>query len=157
DPGVGLDARHEILRHRFGEVPPAHGELHGTPLLREVERRLSGRIATADDDHGRTATDTRLEIGRGVEDARTFEPLEIVDLEAAVLRARCDDDGPGRDLTAVGENDDVKAFFDPKARDRARRAEPGAESHRLDCRPGDEIVAGDAVRESDVVLDARAR
>ena len=50
----------------------------------------------------------------------------------------------------------MKAVLDAQPRDLARGVEPGAEAHRLDRGARDEVFTGDAVREPDVVLDARA-
>ena len=50
----------------------------------------------------------------------------------------------------------MEAVLDSQARDLARRVQAGAEPLRLDRGTRRELFAGDAVREADVVLDARA-
>ena len=50
----------------------------------------------------------------------------------------------------------MEAVLDAQAGDLARRVEPRAEPLRLDRGPRREVLARDAVREADVVLDPRA-
>ena len=135
---------------------PRIDDRHLTPLLREVDRGLAGGVAATDHDHGLPGADPRFQVGGRVVDARAFEPLEIVDGEPLVARAGSDDDRAGRDLAAVGEHDDLEAVLDSQAGNLARSVQPRAEPLRLDGRSRRELFAGDAVREPDVVLDARA-
>jgi hypothetical protein len=75
-------------------------------------------------------------------------------LEALIVRAGSEDYRSGGELAPVGERDDVEVALSSQADDLAWRVEVGTEAHGLYCGTRDQVLAGYAVWEADVVLDA---
>src|SRR5207237_7204127 len=94
DARVGLDALDQVARHAAGQVGAPDGDGHAAGLAGQVEGGLAGRVAAADHDDVDVATRSRLEFGRRVVDARSFEPIEVVDGEALVAGAGRPPAGP---------------------------------------------------------------
>ena len=151
-----LDAIDEVRRHR-GFQRPAHDDAHRRALLGEEHRGLAGRVPAADDDDRRPGAPARLELGGRVVHAGHLVALEAVDRELAVVRAGRRDERAAGDLRAVGQRGhDVPGDVVERGH-RAGAGDHGPELLGLDRCPGGEVLAGDAGREAEVVLDARAR
>ena len=120
DRVVALDLIDQVARHRLPEIVAADQQPAARGCAGEEHRRLPGRVAAADDHDRIAGAQLRLGLGGGVVDAARLELLEPRHVEAPVLSAGRDDDGPtGRDL-AVGERDLVPAA----ARSSAARPRP---------------------------------
>ena len=134
DARVGLDALDQVARHARGEVVAPDRDRDLAALLREVDRGLAGGVPAADDDDVGAGADARLEVGRGVVHARALEPLEVVDRETLVARARRDDHARDGISLPSPSTTTWKPLFDAQARDLARRVEARAEPLGLDRR-----------------------
>ena len=127
---------------------------HERAAARQPDRRLSRRVAAADDPDPRRSAPLRLGRARSVEDADALVVLEVVDRQPAVVRAGGEHDGARRDLSVVLQPDDV-AIGSRLERERpVRRRGSSVELPRLGHRAARELGAGDAGREAEVVLDA---
>ena len=71
------------------------------------DRCLAGRVSTADHAHAFGAAELRLGRAGGVEDARAFVLLKIVDRQPPVLRAGGDQDRARGDLVILLQPHDV--------------------------------------------------
>ena len=158
DARVGLDALDQVVRHRLGEVVAADRERDAAALLRQVDRGLAGRVAAADDDRRRSRCRCAPR-GRSPRSRRP-RPRSVRGRRpraaGSARPTRRSPRGVGISLPSASTID-VEAVLDAQARDLARRVEAGAEAQGLDRGPRRELLARDAVREADVVLDARAR
>ena len=133
-------------------------ERHVALLLRQVDRGLAGRVAAARRRSRRSRRRCALR-GRSprsrrprLRSARGRRPRGA----GSARPTRRSPRGVGISLPSA-EHDHVEAVLDAQAGDLARRVEPRAEPHGLDRGALREVFARDAVREADVVLDARAR
>jgi hypothetical protein len=79
-------------------------------VARQEERRLSGRVAAADDDQGIARTGPRLRQRRGVVHTVALELLEARDRQFAVAGAAGDQNGPREYLAIAGEPHEVAVF-----------------------------------------------
>ena len=78
-------------------------------------------------------------------------------VEGAHGHAHRQHEGVAADLAAVGERHDPIGFFDADLRRLLRFEQFGPEALRLGRRPAGEVGAGDARRETEIVLDVRRR
>ena len=145
----------EIPGHALVERLAAAEDRHAARMGGEEHRRLPGRVAGADDVDVEAMRVRRLAAGGAVEDALAGEPVEALDREAPPRdAAREDDRARAQDVAAV-EVDLARRGVD--SRDRPRDEDLGAEPARLLQRTARQLVAGDARREAEVVLDPRRR
>src|ERR1700722_7216667 len=79
-------------------------------MFGEVQRRLSGRVARANDEDVLVLHRAGLAGGRAVEDAGTYERLEAWDTEPPPLDSRGDHYGAGAQLAPVQEVNDSILF-----------------------------------------------
>ena len=122
-----------------------------------MQRRLSGRVARADDEHVLVLHRAALAHGRAVEDARAHERLEPRYAEPPPLDSGRDHDGARAQLGPVEQMNDsiVAALFE---RDRLLRKDD-VRSHQPRLLAGSlhEKAAVDAVGKPGIVPDQRAR
>src|SRR5215217_6652225 len=88
-----LHPSREIGRHTLAEIVAPDDEDHLGRGLREKHGCLSRRIPSASNDHCLAAATTRLHRGRCIIDADALEALTTLRVQAAIFRARGDDDG----------------------------------------------------------------
>ena len=137
----------------FSSAVAAAEDRHAARVRREEQRRLAGRVAGADDVDVEAVRVRRLAARRAVEDALADEPVEALDRELPPRDAAGEDDRPRAQDVAAVEVHLARRGVDP--RDRARDEDLGAEPPRLLQRAARELVARDAGREAEVVLDPR--
>jgi len=119
----------------------------------EEHRRLSRRVAAADDRDRIVPADQRLRLRGRVIDARLLEVLQARHVKAAVPHAGRYDDRPGRDRAAILKPHLVVTVAVPDGHRFGGNYEPGTEFLRLENCPFSELSTGDSRRESQVVLD----
>ena len=141
----------QVPRHALLEALAAVEDRDAARVGREEHRRLPGRVAGADDVDVEPVHVRRLAAGGAVEDALADEPVEAVDRELPPRDAAGEDDRPRAQHVAAVEVHLVRHRVDP--RDRPRDEDLGAEPPRLLQRAARELVARDAGREAEVVLD----
>ena len=81
--GVALDALDQVARHALAEIRPADQQVHPGGVDREVDRRLAGRVAAADQRHLGARAEPRLHRRGPVPDAAPLEPLDVAGSPAA--------------------------------------------------------------------------
>ena len=123
----------------------------------EEQRRLTGRVAAADDRDRVAAAELGLHQRGGVVHARALELLEPRDRQPAVLHAGRDQDRARPQLLAVVQPDRVVVGTLLERRRAGRDRELGAELLGLQDGAVGQLGAGDAGREAEIVLDARRR
>ena len=139
----------------FSRPSPRQRIVTRARVRREEHRRLSRRVARADDVDVEPVHVRRLAACGAVRDALADEPVEALDRELPPRDAAREDDRPPAEHVAAVEVHLTRVRVD--ARDRARDEDLGAEPPRLLERAARELVAGDARREAEVVLDPRRR
>ncbi len=118
---------------------------------------LAGRVSSADDHDAAAAERRRFRRGGAVIHAR---PGVLGDARSRVLaigHSRRGEHGPGDQLASVGERKLLVPTVDRDSRHLERHEELGAQPLRLRQGAARQIGAADAVREPQVVFDARAR
>ncbi len=71
-----------------------------------MECRLPGAVATSHHHDRCAGAHAHLGVGGGVVDARSFEFGQSLEIEASVVRSRCDDQRSTADHRSVAELDD---------------------------------------------------
>src|SRR5215208_3043757 len=99
----GLDAIDEIARHRRGQRASNH-QVDAAGVGGEVDHRLSGRVAAANDDHVLARGLERLEMSRRVVETQTLEAPGSVGRQAAIVGTYGENDATGTHLLAVAEH-----------------------------------------------------
>jgi hypothetical protein len=150
---MALDLVDQVARHRARERFPPNGDANVGAGAREIERRLSGRVPSTDDEDGPSRARLCFHLRRGVVDADAFEIAEPIERQAVVARAGGDDDRLRRDGLAVVEADLVQPAA-RRQRDRAR-AELHANPELLCLQNGScrELFTGQTGRKAEIVLD----
>ena len=146
----------QVARHALGEVGAPDHQGHALGIPRQVDRRLTGRVAAADDDH-RFARERRGLRAGGVEDARIGHLLERRDLEAAVGRARGEHHRGRLDVWLAGDLEPQPPSARTQPGHLAHDQEGGAEHPCLLISALGELAAADPAREAEVVANQRAR
>src|SRR5215208_4042383 len=98
-----LDAIDEIARHRRGQRASNH-QVDAASVGGEVDHRLSGRVAAANDNHVLARGLERLEMSRRVVETQTLEALGSVGRQAAIVGTDGENDATGTHLLAVTEH-----------------------------------------------------
>ena len=137
--GVVLDAANEIARHRVCQPVAADQYLHASGGLREKHRRLTGGVATADDDDLLAHAQLRLHLRRAVVHARAFELREVIERRLAVLGAGGDDQRARRDARPVVHLHGVRRPIAGQLRGAFRDHDLGAELLGLRVRASREL------------------
>ena len=145
----------EVARHALLERVAAAEDRHAPRVVREEQRRLARRVAGADDVDVEAVRVRRLAARRAVGDALAGEPVEALDRQPPPRDAAGEDDRPRPQDVAAVEVHLARRRVDP--RDRPRDEDLGAEPPRLLQRAARQLVARDARREAEVVLDPRRR
>ena len=153
DVGTGGDLVDQIAGHALLEPVAAVEDRHAARMRREEHGRLPGRVAGADDVDVEAVAVRRLAARRAVGDALAGEAVEALDAEAPPRDAAGEDDRLRAQDVAAVEVHLVRGRVD--ARDLAGHQDLGAEPPRLLQRSARQLVAGDAGREAEVVLDPR--
>ena len=139
----------------FSRLVAADDDRHRVCVLRELQRRLAGRVAGADDVDVEAMHARGVALRGTVEHALPDEAVEPLDREPPPAdTARKDDRARREDVTRL-EAHPTRSRVD--LRDRLGHEDLCAEALRLLERAGRELVAGDAVREAEVVLDPGRR
>ena len=121
----------------------------------EEHRRLAGSVAGADDVHVEPVGVRRLAACRSVRDSLSRQPIEPVGGQLPPRDAAREDDRLRLQDIAAVEEQLAGAGVDPL--DRARHEDLCAEPPRLLERAARQLIARDAGREPEVVLDAGRR
>src|ERR1700730_11259173 len=101
DVGRVHDSVRQIARHALAKIVAPNQQGHFAHVLRKIDRRLSGRVATADQYYVRSAAHLRF-VRRGrVIDAATLELLATFHAEFAILRAARDEQAFGNYRVAI--------------------------------------------------------
>ena len=139
------------------EVAPAHEEPDLGSVGRQVDRRLPGRIAGADQRHLLLGTQLPLQRRRPIVHARGLELVQVRDRELAIAGAAGDDHRAGADASVVGELQGEAAVgrIGREAHRFGRDRHLGSELERLIIGARHQRDAGDFRRKAEVVLDAR--
>ena len=145
----------QVVGHALREARAAAEDRDPAGVIREVERRLARGIARSDDVDVLAVGAARIGARGAVGDPLAGEPLEAVDLEAPPRDAAGEDDRLRLEDVAAVEVDAARRRVDPL--ERPGDEDLGAEALRLLQRPPRQLVAGDAGREPEVVLDPRRR
>ncbi len=135
-------------RHRVAQRLAAHDDLHLRRVARQMHRRLSGRVPTADDEDASAAERRRLRRRRAVVDAGARVRRHARRRMLAVLHAGCGQHGPRDDLAAVAERQLLVSRVDGDAGDLERHEQLGAEPLRLRDGAPRQFAAADAGVES---------
>ena len=141
----------QIARHALLEPVAAADDRHALRVTGEEQRRLTCRVAGADDVHVDAVAAQRLAARGAVRDALPGQPFESLDGQLPPGDAAGEDDRPRGEHVAAVELDLTRVRVDPG--DRAGDQDLGAEPPRLLQRTTGELVARDARREAEVVLD----
>ena len=150
---VALELVDQIVGHRLAQVGAAVEQSHERAAACEPDSRLSRGVAAADDRDPRSTASFRLRRAGRVEHADSLEVGEILEREPPIVGAGREHDGAARHLVALLQPDDMVSVARLE-RDRAIRSSgPGAELARLADRATRQLVAGDAGREAEIVLD----
>ena len=154
--GQRLDAVDEVLRHRLLEALAAIEDRH-MRRAGEMERGLPGGVRAADDEGFLTVEEGGVaRRGRAVPDAASGEAVGAHGIQPAIRDTRGEQHRVGGDGRTVGEPNDARASDDVDADSFLRGQELGAEAAGLCRRAAREVGSGEAGRETEVVLDARA-
>jgi hypothetical protein len=145
----------QVVRHALVQVCAAAEDRHAARVLREVERGLSRGVARADDVDVEPVDLRRLAARGAVRDPFACEAVEAVDVQLSPRDSAGEDDRRRAQDVAAVETHMVVDGVD--VRDLPRDDDLGAEPPCLLQRPSGELVAGDAAREAEIVLDARRR
>ena len=130
--------------------------MHLQSLSCEEHAGLPRRVAPTHH-HDALAARTRLHLGRRVEDARAFELLEPGHLEAPVAGAGSEHDRPRVQLPPADQLEHVEAAHRLERLHLRAHQDGGGELLGLKRGAGGELLARQAGRESEVVLDSRRR
>ena len=141
----------EVARHALLERLAAAEHADAARVGGEEDRRLTGRVAGADDVDVQAVHVRRLAARRAVADPLPGEPLEPVDRQPPPRDAAGEDDRARPEHVAAVEVELARGGVDP--RDRPGDEDLGAVPPRLLQRPARELLARDAGREAEVVLD----
>ena len=155
DGGLPGDAVDQVLRHARGQIFTADDDRHRVPMIGQPRGRLAGRVAPAHDGHRRHRGDLVLGGQRRVEDARALETVQASRVERAVGHAGGDHDRSGGELVPVVEPNDVVITTCRQSDCCVGHQQCHPEPQRLHQRPFGELLAADAHREAEVVLDPR--
>ena len=101
--------------------PPRTSSVTSVGVLRQVDCRLAGGVAAADDRHALTAAGQRLGDRGPVEDADADQRVDPVNVEAPVLDAGCHDERLAGDPAAVVERKQPVTVLDWPVRWRRAR------------------------------------
>jgi hypothetical protein len=146
------------MRHRRLELLCPHDDAHAAGEQGEVGRRLPGRVAAAHDDDILAAAALGIPGHDRVVHAGAAEALDAVGLELTPLGSGRHHHRAGEHVLPVVEVDAHEALRAIGQLHRAMEArEHRVEAARLERRVARQLRAGDAGREAEVVLDARAR
>src|SRR6202011_223890 len=85
-----------------------------------------------------------------------FELPKVGDCQTLILGACGNDDRPSGYLTLVDERNNVESILDTQACNFTGADQPCSQPLSLDRRSGRQVTPRDAIRESGIVLDARA-
>ena len=153
---VVLDAANQVARHAVGQAARADEHVDPPRGLGQEHRRLSGRVASADDDHLVAAAGLRLDERRAVVDAGAFESREVLDRGAPVLHAGGDDHRPRRHPHAIVDDDregrSLAGEFGGASGDQDLRAE----FLRLRVGAAGQLLTRNPRGEAEIVFDPRA-
>ena len=145
----------QVVRHGLVQGLAAHDQGHLARMVGEVERRLTGRVAGADEVDVEPVRGAHFAARGAVVDALADQPIEAVDGEATPRDAGGEDQRSRADDVAAVEEHFARRRID--ARDGARDQDLRPEPPRLLERATGELVARDAARKSEIVLDPRRR
>ena len=159
DPDVSfiLELGDQVVRHAGRQRWASHEERDGARIVGEEHRRLAGGVAAADQENVAAARVQGLGPGRAVIDSAADHRVGADDLELAPDDAGRDDDRSGIDAVTAVEpycqlfTVGIGIDADDVARDHDFDAEPR-------CLPEGavaQLVARDAGRKTEVVLDPR--
>ena len=127
--------------------------MHSRGCLGEEHRRLAGGVASPHDHDFFGAAQLGLHEGSGVVDTRPFELREVVHCQLPVLGTSGENDGPGRHPRPFVDPHLVGLALARDARGALGDRDVGPELFGLGEGAGGELLAGDAGREAEVVLD----
>ena len=153
DVRLAGDLVDQVVRHALGQRVAAHHQRHPARMVGEVQRRLAGRVAGADEEDVLAVGRARLAARGAVEDALADEPVEAFDRHPPPRHAGGEDQALRPHALVAVEEDLAALRVDPG--DGARHQDLGAEAARLLQRAAGQLVARDAVRKAEVVLDPR--
>ena len=148
DHRVVLDPLDEVGGHALGEAVAAHEHRHACGRSREIQHRLAGRVAGADDGHRLAAALDGLASARAVVDAAPEQIVHPGDVEPAPDHSRRGEHGGGFDLDAAVDEDvdllvgsfsrlrGLRAGTSPRRRTSQPADPPAARAQRRRYRPG---------------------
>src|SRR5215204_5051753 len=122
-------------------------------MLRQVQRRLTGRVPAADHADLFPCQGRRLCTSGPVEDPSPDQGFEAWNPQPPRPNAASHDDRLGLELRAVVKGQDVCLTTGSQAYDTAYEDEERPEEQRLKVRPGRQFVPTQTVREAGVVED----
>ena len=125
-------------------------------ILRQVNRCLSGRIATANHDHIVFPAQLGLNVRSSVINSLAFKLLQVLDLRLVVLRAAGNDDAAGANSLAAIHAQLVRTALAIQLRYVVRDQNLRA---KLLCLRGGatrQLLAGDSHWEAQIIFDLRA-
>jgi hypothetical protein len=147
------DAVDQVARHAVSQVGAADDKGDGMPLAGEPDRRLAGRVATADDCHGVTAVDRVVNPSGGVEHTEPAEPAEPGGVDSAVGDPGSNDHAAsGETIAGVQVDHPGGAVARQPGRGRGQD-DRGAEPQHLDVGLLGELLPADPDREAQIVFD----
>ena len=101
DVRLGRDLLDQVARHRRLERSPGHDvDLAG--VVCQLDRGLPGRVRSAYDDDVLVRALLRLDVRRCVVQAQALEPIRVLGVQPAVVRARRQDDAAAADELIIG-------------------------------------------------------
>ena len=156
--GIVLDAPDQVARHALGQAVGADQHVHALGRLRQEHRGLAGRVAAAHHDHLLAGAQLRLHEGGAVVNAGALEPRQVVERRLAVLGAGGDDDGARRHAAPPRQSRRRRVCGRTRAAWRLCAmitSAPNFCAWRI--RAARQLLARDAGRKAEVVLDLRAR
>src|SRR5215831_13558722 len=153
DAGLPGDAVEQVLRHARGQVLTPHDDGDRATPAGQPGRRLTGRVAATDDHNRIPRVDLVVSYQRGVEHPGALELLQASRLELSVGDAGGDDQAPGGQFLASVQPDYVLVLSSRKPGCGGGHQQPGPEPQHLDEGPFGELLAANAHREAQVILD----
>src|SRR6266550_4001292 len=158
DARMGFDAADEVARHGLRQAVTADEHVHPLRGLREEHGRLARGVCASDDSDLLIRAQLRLHRGGGVIHAGALEARQVLNRQAPVLDSTRDDDGTGEQRVAgsLAALHAVRLRAAVEPGDLSRDEDLCAELLRLIVGASRQLLAGDAERETEIVLDARA-
>src|SRR5829696_6059433 len=152
-----FDLSYQVVRHARRERLRPHNHGHLSGIARQVERRLAGRVPSADDVDILCGQSLGFGGGTAVEDARAVQGLERGNAQSTVAGTSREENYFGGQATSVRERNIQMAPLALQGGRPVHKEEASPEYRGLLVGLLGEPGPAQALRETEVVPDSRAR